>query len=242
MTALAFVKRLRSTVAARGRRATDIADDLYRVFSGVASGMVEKEGVTRSYKDFLPIADRILSLLVKNLEIESSPELAEIVAQHKQLVCAQSHGPALGPVVYTLAMCHYFNKAGGGDRVPVAITHRLFYQMPMMNRLVRFITQVPHAVGFDEFVELFNSGEYNDLCLMPEGDHCNFGNGLDVMPFKSPRFVEIALRSRCPILIIAHAGGEAWGKPLPVPDALLDRTLGLLPPLLAKPMSPCALD
>lgn len=190
----------------------------------------------RTYEDYRALVDPFLKLYVKRLLVESSPPLEEILKAHPRLVIVQSHGPALGPLAYTFLLCRFMCDAGGGDRKPIAVTHRLFYKFPVLDRVATYLTQVAEPVSFDGFLARFKSGQYSDFCLMPEGDHCNFGNGLDIMPFKSTRFVEIAIRSGAPILVVAQRGAEVWGRTVSISESICDFLSKFLPDAIVQPM------
>lgn len=195
-----------------------------------------KRKLIRSYTDFYPVANRIVNFFAEEVVIDDDTNLKELVSNQPKLICVSNHGPVLAPLLYSLGMAKILCDVGAGDRKPVAVTHRLFYRVPGLKQVASYITQVPKPVNFNQFVELFQSEGYNDLCVMPEGDHCNYGNGADIMPFRSPRFVEIALRCRVPILIFVNKGAEAWGRGVKLPTVLVEKTMRYLPESIADPL------
>jgi hypothetical protein len=103
-----------------------------------------------------------------------------------------------------------------------------FFQIPLVKALAQFFTQSERPVTFQDLCERFQSAEPFDLVLFPEGSNCFFGSPDEIQDFRSPKFVELAVRTKTPILIGAHLGSEAWAKALPVKEEVMDY-LTLLP-------------
>lgn len=169
-----------------------------------------------------PWLTRMAPLLYRRCSL--SPERRELsvwLEEHPRLLVVLNHGPALGPLPALTALGQAFLDAGGGERVPFGITWRGFYRLPLLNRLAGRLTQATGELGVDEAVARLREGPWTDCCLMPEGDLANLGNGLDVQPFRSSRFVELSVRAGVPMLLVAHQGTEALGRSVEVPDGLL---------------------
>src|SRR5205085_5756721 len=56
-----------------------------------------------------------------------------------------------------------------------------------------------------------------DMVVFPEGAMTFFGDVRKVQPFRSPRFLEVAIRAQAPILLAVHRGTEEWNTLLPIP-------------------------
>ncbi|WP_097462032.1 lysophospholipid acyltransferase family protein [Mangrovitalea sediminis] len=176
----------------------------------------------RSLSDYRVWIDRLRPWLVRDVTVvDEQPPLQQVFRQHPQLLIILNHGPMLGPVPVLLAVADQALQAGGEERRPFGITWRGFYKIPVYRRLIQWLTQVGAAVSVDKAVELLADGSFTDCCIMPEGELCNVGNGVDVQPFLSPRFVEVAVRAGVPVLLVAHHGAGQLGRPLPVDPALL---------------------
>ncbi|GLQ33589.1 hypothetical protein [Litoribrevibacter albus] len=180
-------------------------------------------------KDFSFVGKALTKVLAKKITFHpASDNMQEILADYPQLVVALNHGPMLGPLATTIALNKLYSENGGGDRKPIAIMWRLFYQIPLYKYAIQYITQVDRGLNFDEFLDKMENGGFTDLLVKPEGENCNYGNGLDIEPFLSPRFIEFALRLNVPVLVMVHQGSEQWGTTLPV-SSKLDPLLKKLP-------------
>ncbi|MDX1692286.1 MAG: hypothetical protein R3208_00900 [Ketobacteraceae bacterium] len=157
-----------------------------------------------------------------------SDDLSRILATYPRLVVAMNHGPMAGPLAGSVGIMNQYYKSGGADRKPVIIAWRGFYKIPFIKHVVRYMSQVKTPPNLDGFVRRLTEGDATDLFVMPEGENCSFGNGLDIEPFLSPRFVELALKAGTPIMIAVHVGSERWSNIMPVSERL-DPILKYLP-------------
>ena len=191
----------------------------------------------RRYNDLLPVADRLAPLLYREEVYGPGMEdLATIVSGHPRLLVVMNHGPMLGPAPALTAMVRTMAHNGGGERIPFGVAWRGFYRLPGLGRLASRLTQVAGETGVEAVVERLTSGPFNDCVLMPEGELCNAGNGVDVQPFRSHRFVEVAARAGVPILLLAHSGSERLGHPVAVPAAA-SGLVGRLPEHMRRAIS-----
>ncbi len=173
-----------------------------------------------SFDDLRPLADRLAPLFYREtLAGPGMDELPELLRANPRLMVVMNHGPALGPAPALVAWVQSMAGAGGGQRVPFGITWRGFYRLPLIRNLARRLTQAGADMDVDTAVERLVSGPFTDCCIMPEGELCNAGNGVDVQPFLSNRFIEIAVRSGVPVLLFAHTGTERLARTIPAPDA-----------------------
>lgn len=157
----------------------------------------------------------------KKVELhKSSEDIHSILKAHPKLVVAMNHGPMAGPVAGSIAMMDQYSKNGGNERIPMIIAWRGFYHIPLVKHLIRYMSQVKMPFNLDGFVKQMTDKGVTDLFVMPEGENCAYGNGLDIEPFLSPRFVELALKSGVPILIAVHTGSERWSNIIPVSEKL----------------------
>lgn len=151
---------------------------------------------------------------------DSSEDIHAILQAHPKLVVAMNHGPMAGPVAGSIAMMDQYSKNNGNARVPMIIAWRGFYHIPLVKHLIRYMSQVKMPFNLDGFVKQMTDKGVTDLFVMPEGENCAYGNGLDIEPFLSPRFVELAVKSNTPILIAVHTGSERWSNIIPVSERL----------------------
>jgi len=164
----------------------------------------------------LPTAILKSLYLEKIIVSEKSQDLSSILEKHPKLVVALNHGPMAGALAGLVGVANMFQKSGGSTRIPFGITWRTFYNIPVAKQVLSYLTQVDKGLGFDEANQLLSDTKFTDCFIMPEGELCNFGNGLDVQPFLSPRFVELAIRNQAPVLIVTHQGSEKWAWPLSI--------------------------
>ncbi len=171
----------------------------------------------RTFDDFSLSTQVLKQFYTKKISISPTSEnLRDILNEHHKLVVALNHGPILAPGVVNVAIADTFLKNGGANRTPMGIIWKHFYKVPGIKKVVAYITQVKEAYNLDEFVEQFVSHDYNDLMVMPEGENCCFGDGIEIQPYLSPRFVEIAIKANTPILIGVHHGTHVLASPLEV--------------------------
>lgn len=183
----------------------------------------------RTVKEFANFSVFLRKSYVKKVSLhQSSEDLAAILKRYPKLVVAMNHGPMAGPLAGSVGIMNQYFKHGGEERKPVVIAWRGFYKIPFIKHVVRYMSQVKNPPNLDGFAEKLISGEATDIFVMPEGENCSFGNGLDIEPFLSPRFVELALKAGTPIMIAIHVGSEIWSNIIPVNEKL-DPVLKILP-------------
>lgn len=165
----------------------------------------------------------------KEVEIDAQSEnLTSILENNPRLMCVMSHGPTLAPLATIPGLIDLMIKAGGGERKALAIIWRPFYKVPLLKNFAAYVTNTAKGLSTADCLRRYNEG-FNDITLMPEGDFSLFGNGQDIEPFVSPKFIELALKINAPILIGAHQGTEAWGRAIPIPRLALPLFKSLLP-------------
>lgn len=183
----------------------------------------------KSVKDFSLLAGAMTRALAKKISFNAkSDDMADILKKYPKLVVALNHGPMLGPLASTITLNKLYMENGGKDRSPIVIMWRFFYQIPIYKYAIQYFTQVDRGLNFDEFLAKMEGEGFTDLFVKPEGENCNYGDGLEIQPFLSPRFIEFSLRLNTPILVLVHQGSENWAKTLPV-SKRLDPVLKKLP-------------
>ncbi len=191
----------------------------------------------RTYNDLSPLAERLAPLLYQHrVDGPGMADLSCILSDNPRLLVIMNHGPALGPAPALTAFLQSVVMAGGGERVPFGVTWRGFHRLPGVRDLASMLTQSSRELDVEDLVARLTDGPFNDCCIMPEGELCNVGNGIDVQPFMSNRFAEVAARAQVPILLVAHTGSENLAQTLPMPDALTPLAT-LLPRRLRQTLS-----
>lgn len=175
----------------------------------------------KNIKDYTLLSGILTRNLTRKIVFKANPcEMQTILKAHPKLLVAMNHGPMLGPLAAIIALHTLYMNSGGENRKPLAIMWRLFYRIPVWKYVIQYLTQVDHGMGFDECIVKMKNEDFTDLLVMPEGENCNFGNGVDIEPFLSPRFIELALQLDIPILILVHHGSEQWAKTITIPKGL----------------------
>lgn len=175
----------------------------------------------RPLEDYAFLSQLLKSLLIKKLVLSpSSEDLWGILQKHPKLVVALNHGPSMAPSYVDAGLLNLFLRYGGSERSFVGVVWKPFYAVPGLRQMAQFITQVEEPVDFNGFLSLFKSEGVNDFFVMPEGENCTFGNGIDIEPFLSPRFLEIAISADAPVLLAVHHGSHLLANNLAVSDRM----------------------
>jgi 1-acyl-sn-glycerol-3-phosphate acyltransferase len=186
----------------------------------------------KALREYEPILSKIMLSLAKETHFYCKPSLGEVLAQNPRLVVAFNHASPLSWLPAISLLTAHVCARGGGSRRPMGVMDKFFFAVPVIRAIAHQLTQSDRPLGFDELVEKFKTSEGTDIVLFPEGSNCFFGNPEELQPFRSPRFVELAVRTGTPILLCAHRGSEKWGSALPVPQDFLAK-IDLLPKVAA---------
>ncbi|MES2964820.1 MAG: hypothetical protein V4760_13090 [Bdellovibrionota bacterium] len=185
----------------------------------------------RTIGEFEPLLSQIMLAIAKDTRFRCRPKLSQILEENPRLVIAISHGSPLSWLPAVALLCAHFTARGGRDRRPMGVMDRLFFSLPGVKHLAAHLTQSEKALGFMEILESFMRGDGTDLVVFPEGSNCFFGDPNVLQPFRSPRFVELAIEADIPILVCAHRGSEGWGKAIEVDSDWL-KSLDYLPKIV----------
>ena len=188
---------------------------------------VEGAGVRR-LSEYEPILSQLLTMMAKDTSFEAVPSLNDVFSRHPRVIVVLNHSTPLSWLPSVALLAIHACARGCGDRVPMGVMDRFFFQIPFLREVAQLITQVERPLSFRELCERFEDKGDIDLVLFPEGSNCFFGHPEEIQEFRSPKFVELAVRTGAPILIGVHTGSEAWARALPVPDEFMQH-LKLLP-------------
>ncbi|MBX3016638.1 MAG: hypothetical protein KF767_02020 [Bdellovibrionaceae bacterium] len=169
------------------------------------------------YQGFL---SALLRSMVERFEFQSDDDMTELMREPRLMVVL-NHGT---PISWVPPICLLTEKAvdhGGDDRISRGIIDKFFYSNPITQPIAEYVTQSPTPQSFDELLEQFRSVERTDLVVFPEGAMTFFGDVSEIQPFRSPRFLEIAIRAEAPLLVAIHRGTEEWNLRLPLPLELI---------------------
>lgn len=173
----------------------------------------------RKLKDYQPFLSALLRTIADECHFESREPLATVL-RNPRLVVAINHSTPISWIPPICLLAEKFNEAGGGERTPRGVIDKFFYTLPILRMLAEYISQSDRPRDFDEILQDFTAEEKNDLVVFPEGAMAFFGDLRKIQPFRSPRFVELAIRARSPILIAVHRGTEEWNSLFPIPKEI----------------------
>lgn len=175
--------------------------------------------MAKTLNEYIEFFEALHKTFIHSHSFESSPALQELT-KLPRLMIILNHATPLSwlPAMTTLGV--EFQKSGGGHRTPRGIVDKWFYSNPISKPLAEYLSQSDKPQTFDEIVEQFAASENVDLVISPEGANTFFGDVRQVQEFRSHRYIEIAIRTKCPILVVAHKGSESWSIPLQVPKEI----------------------
>ncbi|GIV25515.1 MAG: hypothetical protein KatS3mg026_1207 [Bacteroidia bacterium] len=192
----------------------------------------------------LPVLYRRLSwvypLLFEEIIVKSQPPLREILSRYPKVVHAISHAGTLGWIPAILALLRVALQEGGQARKALGVFHRGLYKVALSRWILKQVFQSAEPPVFAKVIAAFKEGPVNDVALFPEGDNCILGDVYEIRPFRSPKFIELALAAEAPILVTVHRGAEEWGKDFYVPSWMLSWVKRFQPayvrPLMKNPI------
>lgn len=172
--------------------------------------------MAKTLSEYIDFFKALQKTFIGQYEFHSSPSLDKIL-QIPRLMVVINHSTPLSwiPAMTTLAL--EFEKSGGGQRSPRGIVDRWFYSNPISKPLAEYLSQSDRPLNFEDLVEQFENSENVDLVLSPEGANTFFGDVHHIQEFRSHRYIEIAIRTKTPLLIVGHRGSESWSIPLSIP-------------------------
>jgi len=170
----------------------------------------------RTFDELSIFAKTMRNVFAKEYEFDCTPELSTLIQDYPKVVWCLSHGSMIGWTSFGFPPFLELIKRGGGSRIPILIMHDIFYQLPILNRIARRMSNVKGPLSKKQFIHYFKSSGCTDLILSPEGDNCNFGEVYEIRPFKTAGFMEIAIEMECPILMIVHSKTDDLRIKIPV--------------------------
>jgi hypothetical protein len=189
----------------------------------------------RRLSDYEPLTNAVLKLVAKKTAFHTDVPLDEMMSRHPRLIVAFNHASPLSWIPAPCLLTAQLAARGGGSRRPIAVMDRFFYSLPGLKDVAKFITQSDRPLRFEELVQHFEELGTADLVVFPEGSNCFFGDPMSLQPFRSDRFVEIAMRTNTPILLCVHRGSERWGINVPLTENLTTKISELpLPSFVQK--------
>lgn len=161
-----------------------------------------------------------MSLVAVDTQFECRPALSRILEIYPRLIVVFSHSAPLSWVPAPCLLTAHVVARGGGRRRPIAVMDRFFYSVPGVREVAKFVAQSDRPLSFRELISHFENLKTADLVVFPEGSNCFFGEPSELQPFRSSRFIQIAVETKTPLLLCVHRGSEKWGRSLKLPQAI----------------------
>lgn len=182
----------------------------------------------RKIVDDYVIYQHLLKRFTESYRLRSSPRLRQMLKENKRLVWVVQHGAPVSWVPLMPALINEMIKNGGKGRTPLVVAHRIFHYFPVIRHFAPNIMNSKSDPSKAEIIDSLKKGDLNDVLIMPEGDHCFFGEPDTIRPFKGHGFLDIARSVKCPLVLVAQHGAAAMGKRFPLTKTTID-LLSLVP-------------
>jgi hypothetical protein len=150
-------------------------------------------------------------------------------AEHPRLIFVINHsGPfSVVPIVSALISATAEND---GERRLIGTFHPGLWNVPIVRRALAYVSSSDRHYTMGELQAALASQPTLDYYALPESDYTWFGDMGEVKPFRFLGFVEMSLRARVPMVLVAHKGSESLnrsldcrGRPLQLLGSLPDR-------------------
>lgn len=175
----------------------------------------------RKLSGYETLTTKVLALVAKDTRFFSDPRLDLILNDNPRLIVVFNHSSPLSWIPAPCLLAAHINARGGGGRTPIAVMDRFFFSVPGLKQIATYITQSSKPLSFHQLVDHFENLKTADLVVFPEGSNAFFGRPSELQPFRSTRFIEIAVRTKTPILLCVHRGSENWGKTITIDQSWL---------------------
>ncbi len=199
-----------------------------------------KEGVALSLSDLYGRIRWIYPLLFDEIIHRSEPPMKDIIQRYPKVLHVFSHAGTLGWIPAILGLLRVALQAGAAKRKAFGVFHRGLHRYGLSRWILRYVFESQEPPTFAKVITAFREQPVNDMALFPEGDNCILGDVYEIRPFRSPKFVELALAAEAPILITVHRGSEEWGRDFYIPAWLFPLVKrfqpGYLYPLFKNPV------
>lgn len=178
--------------------------------------------------DYEPILAPLMRFMARETHFDCQPGLSEVLKNNDRLVIVFNHSTPLSWLPAAGLLLVHACARGGENRLPVAVMDRLFFEFPLFRSIAKFMTQSERPLSLYELHEHVDTMGFTDVVIFPEGSNCFFGHPDEIQEFRSPKFIELAVRANIPILVCAHRGSESWARAVRVESEWLSY-LDLLP-------------
>ncbi|MCS7188256.1 MAG: hypothetical protein RMJ66_00140 [Bacteroidia bacterium] len=177
----------------------------------------------------------IYPFLFDEIVVRSTPPLREVMNRYPKVLHVVSHAGTLGWIPAILGLLWAAILEGGKERRAMGLFHRGLYRFGLSRWILRTVFQSYEPPTFAKVIQAFQKEPVNDIALFPEGDNCILGDVYEIRPFRSPKFIELAIAVEAPILVTVHRGSEEWGKDFYIPSWML-RWIAKWQPTYIRPL------
>ncbi len=181
--------------------------------------------VGKPFKDFASVLSQVERRIFDQVELEAD-QLGPHLAAHPRLTYVIAHGGAISWMPITVALIQRLAQHAP-DRLGTGTFHKGLWNLPGVGRIAKFFSGAERHLSFDELFSALGGGDC-DFFAFPESDSSLYGELTEVKPFRFHRFIELSVRARMPMLLVAHKGTERWYRAIPS----LAPVLSLLPAAL----------
>jgi hypothetical protein len=187
------------------------------------------------------LVDPLRRLLLSRIDVDDRA-LGASLGEHLRLVHVIAHGGSLSWLPIYVALMSKMREHAP-KRLHVGSFHKALWRAA--RPLIAFIAGTDRHLTYAELERVLGEID-SDFWAFPESENSMYGDLFAIKPFRFLRFIEVAVKARMPMLLVAHVGSEVWYRtfapPLPrvaalarsVPDALYGAVSFDKPTLLAR--------
>lgn len=165
-------------------------------------------------------------LLLKRVAMDSE-YLRRCQAEHPKLIYVITHG---GPISFVPLITALISRTAEHDpeRLLVGSFHPAWWKIPLVRRMPAYLTSSEEHYSMADIERALQTQPTLDYYALPESETCIYGDQGEVKPFRFHGFIELSLRARVPMMLVAHKGSEHWHRQIDF-SGRLSRLLAYLP-------------
>jgi hypothetical protein len=151
-------------------------------------------------------------LILKRVRMDTAYH-QRCLAEHPRLVLVLTHGGMISflPIVAALVRS---TAEHDPERRIVSTLHGGWWNLPLVRRMPAFFTSAERPYTFPELQRALETQDRLDYLALPESETSLYGSLEEVKPFRFSGFIELSIRTRTPMLLVAHKGSEHWYRQL----------------------------
>ena len=131
------------------------------------------------------------------------------LAEHPKLIVVLTHGGMISFVPVAAALLRSAAAHDPARRI-VTTMHQGWWRVPLLRRLPPFLTGADRPYTYPELQRALIEQPQLDYFALPESETSLYGDPGEVKPFRFHGFIELSIRARAPMLLVAHRGTERW--------------------------------